>query len=400
MSILYCTIPHFAASLARRDHPELLREPLILVGPDERVFGTSAEAAECGVVSGLPARIAQIRCPQAKLLDADTARCQSEFEALLELLDLTSSCVEPHELLTGSAYLDLGDMVRDQADGVVFCRETGQKIRQELGAQLQPALGWNSVKFTALAAAKRTRPGHVLAIESSSERAFLRPLSVRLLPLDKDALQRLGFLGLRTLGHYATLPSAAVRQQFGQPGLLSLRCARGEDSRPVIPRSQERCLTGSCALEDPLSDRERLLAVVRRLVSPLLAQLRQQALVCGQVQLIAHFADATTQENSQLLCSPTADEARTLLVLENLFQQMQWQSGAVTLQVTLKRFQDLPGEQLSLFPLEADRQRKLQSVKQYLSARFGANRLLQASLTQPFAPLPEWRVSWLTEEGK
>jgi hypothetical protein len=221
-----------------------------------------------------------------------------------------------------------------------------------------------------------------------------------LLPLAKDALQRLGFLGLRTLGQYAMLPSAAVSQQFGRPGVLALRCARGEDSRPVIPRSQERSLVGSRELEDPLSDRARLLVALRHLVSPLLAQLREQALVCGQMQLTAHFADASVQEQSQMLCSPTAEESRALLVLDNLSQQMQWQAGAVTLRVDLNRFQDLSGEQLSLFPQQADREKKLLGIKQYLSDRLGASRLLRASLVQPYAPLPEWRVSWLAEEGK
>ena len=33
MSVIYCTIPHFAAALARRDHPEWEGGPLVLIGP-------------------------------------------------------------------------------------------------------------------------------------------------------------------------------------------------------------------------------------------------------------------------------------------------------------------------------------------------------------------------------
>ena len=68
MSILYCAIPHFAAALARRGNPDLGDCPLVLIGPEGRVFGVSAEAAACHVVAGLTARTAQIRCPQARLL--------------------------------------------------------------------------------------------------------------------------------------------------------------------------------------------------------------------------------------------------------------------------------------------------------------------------------------------
>jgi hypothetical protein len=33
-------------------------------------------------------------------------------------------------------------------------------------------------------------------------------------------------------------------------------------------------------------------------------------------------------------------------------------------------------------------------VQRYLTTRFGSSRLRRAVLTQPGAPLPEWRVGW------
>jgi nucleotidyltransferase/DNA polymerase involved in DNA repair len=96
MSVLYCSIPNFAAALARRDDPSLRRHPLVLIGPDRHVFAVSAEAADCGIVVGSTAKTAEVRCPEARLLEADVARCRSEFETLLELLELASTQVEPH----------------------------------------------------------------------------------------------------------------------------------------------------------------------------------------------------------------------------------------------------------------------------------------------------------------
>jgi len=96
MSILYCTIPHFAAALARRDDASLQDRPLVLIGPQGRVFAVSAEAAERGIVAGLTARMAEIRCPEARLLEADVAGCRQELETLLQLLERSSPRVEPH----------------------------------------------------------------------------------------------------------------------------------------------------------------------------------------------------------------------------------------------------------------------------------------------------------------
>jgi len=396
MSILYCTIPHFAAALARRDDPGLRGCPLALIDPDGRIFAASAEAQECGIVAGLTARAAEVRCPQARLVEADVARLREEFETLLELLELVSPKVEPHGW--GAAYVDLGDLARGRADGMALCKEIGRAVRRELGELFQPALGWDNSKFTAQAAARRTRPGHLLAVAPTRERSFLKPLPVELLPLGEDALRRLGFLGLRTLGQYAALPPGAVWQQFGRAGRLAQRCASGEDDRPVVPRWQEYRLVAGCDFEVPLAERERLIAALKQLASPLLAELRGNLQACGQVRLTVRFADGSGQERRRTFLFPTAEETRVMLALEQLLDGMRWRAATVALEVMLERIQDAMAEQLTLFPAENERERKLREVQQYLAARFGANRLRRAVLAQPGAPLPEWRVGWI-EDG-
>jgi DNA polymerase-4 len=393
MSILYCSIPNFATALVRRDDPRLVQRPLVLIGPEQRVFAASAEAAACGVVAGQAVRAAEVCCPGARLLEADLTRCNSEFEALLQLLERTSPSVEPHGW--GAAYLDWGGLARQQADAVTLCQELGQSVRQELGQLLQPALGWDSTKFTAQAAAQRTRPGHIRAVAAVRERAFLRPLPVTLLPLDKDALLRLGFLGLRTLGQYAALPPGAVWQQFGRAGKLAQRCARGEDDRPVVARWQERRLVARYNLEDPLADQGPLLAMLQRLIAPSLAKLRDNLQACGRLQLTVRFADGSAQQRERTFLHPTADLTRVLAALQQFLVGMHWPAGATGLEVVLERIQDVVAEQLPLFAAHTERERKLREVQQYIAARFGANRLRRAVLAQPAAPLPEWRVGWL-----
>jgi protein ImuB len=395
MSILYCRIPDFATALAQRNKPELGLRPLVLIGPDRRVFAASVKAVACGVVVGQTTQVAEVRCPEARLLEADVAHCRMEFETLLQILERTSPCVEPHGW--GAAYVDLGDLAHNHTDAAALCKEVGQAVRREIGEVLQPALGWNRTKFTAQAANRYTQPGHLRVVASARERAFLQPLSVTLLPLNMDALQRLGFLGLRTLGQYAMLPPGAVWQQFGRAGRLAQHCARGEDRRPVIPRSQERQLAAQRHLDDPLGDQGQLLAVLKHLVAPLLAGLRGHLQACGQIRLTVHF-ERSAQEREQTLIFPTAEDRRVMLILEQLLTRMNWQRGATALEVTLTRIQDATVEQLSLIPGETERERKLREVQRYLAARFGANRLRRAVLSQPSAPLPEWRVGWLSGE--
>ena len=123
MSVLYCTIPYFTAALAHRNHPDLKDAPLVFVGPRGRVLGVSAEAAACGLVAGMTTREAEIRCPEAHLLEAELARCRTESENLLALLEMTSPRVEPHGW--GAAYVELGAL-KGQAEAVTFLKKVGR----------------------------------------------------------------------------------------------------------------------------------------------------------------------------------------------------------------------------------------------------------------------------------
>ena len=106
------------------------------------------------------------------------------------------------------------------------------------------------------------------------------------------------------------------------------------------------------------------------------------------------FVDDSAQERERTLLFPTADEERTLLVLGQLLDALQWRMGATSLQVALERIQDSVAEQLTLFPAQTEKERKLRQVQSYLTARFGAHRLQRAILAHPAAPLPEWRANW------
>jgi nucleotidyltransferase/DNA polymerase involved in DNA repair len=397
LSVLYCTIPHFAAALARRDGPELEGRPLVLVGPEGRVFGASAEAAAGGVAAGMTVRAAEIHCPEARLLEADVARCRAELDGLFQVLERASPKVEPHGW--GAAYADLGDLAHDQAEAAGLLRTIGQAVRRELGEPLQPALGWDSSKFTAQTAARRTQPGRLLAVTGVRERTFLNPLPMALLPLDEDALRRLSFLGLRTLGQYAALPSGAVWQQFGRAGKLAHRCARGEDDRPVIPRGQRPQRTAEIELEAPLAEQEGLAAALRHLASPLLAELRGNLQACGQVRLAVRFDDGSAQEGTRTFLFPTAGESLVVRAVEQLLAAIHWPAPVIALAVTLGQIQDAVIEQMAFFPLHDGRDDKLREVERYLAARFGANRLRRAVLAQPGAPLPEWRIGWQEGDG-
>lgn len=402
MSVLYCTIPHFAIALARRDGLAQSDRPLVLIGPDGRVFDASPEAAARYVAVGMTARMAETRCPEAVLAEADLPACRSAFEALLQTLEQASPAVEPHGW--GAAYADLRGLACRPHEAAVLCVKVGRSVRRALGEALQPALGWDSGKFTAQMAARRTHPGHVRALDADEEHPFLDPLPVSLLPLDCETVRRLGFLGLRTLGQYAALPPAAVAQQFGRAGQEALRLARGEDGRPVISRRNAPILTAQCSFEPPVVDRERALAALDRRVRPLLDGLAGRLQACGLIRLTAQFDRGRAGERTRALLYPTADAGQVTRALAHMLDQVCTphqgvppQGGIEALAVTLADIREVVLEQLRMFPDEDDRMERLAAVQRYLAARFGRSGLRRAALVRPAAPLPEWRVAWRDE---
>jgi hypothetical protein len=217
------------------------------------------------------------------------------------------------------------------------------------------------------------------------------------------------------LGQYGALPVAAVWQQFGRSGVVARLCARGEDGRPVIPRWQAAPLVAEIEFEVPLVERERLVAALRHLVSPLLARLRGNLQACGRVRLTVHFDDGGAQEQERAFLFPVANEERVVEALAGLLDRIPWhpvpsgslstgsglgrRTGASGLTVALEQIQDASAEQLTLFPMEDEATTRLREVQRYLAARFGSQILRRAVLAQPGAPLPEWRVGWLDERA-
>jgi nucleotidyltransferase/DNA polymerase involved in DNA repair len=396
VSILYCAIPHFAVALARRDQHALAERPLIVLDPEDRVLDVSPEGVQRGVTAGLPARIAQIRFPEARLYKGDLDRCRQELDVFFETLEQFSSNVEPHGW--GAAYVEL-DSMNDRKHAVPLCQESGRVVRQTLGPALQPAIGWDNGKFTAHAAAQCTHPGHLLPVDKAREKDFLHPLPVALLPLAKDTIDHLRFLGLRTLGQYAALPPAAVWQRFGQAGKQAHRLAQGKDNRPVVSRWKSPLLQDRMVFEAPVVERSRVLAAAAHLVHPLLEGLRAKLRACGRLRLVLGFDDGSTTERARDFLFPVADHGLIERALHDLVENIQGRVGIAEVAVTLEQIQDAVLEQLSLFPDPDEHTRKLRQIQAYLSMRFGASRLWEAALVHPDAPLAEWRIGSQRDEG-
>jgi len=261
MSVLYCHVEQFLYRVTCQAQPALSGRPVALLGPDDKVAAVSPEAAATGLAPGMRPQEVRTRCPDAGLYPLDL---QVVYSAALGLRQALRGLELPLEVAGwGSAYLDLRPVTRQKDEVALLAAELGRTVRRQLGAALQPALGWDSGKFTARAAALRTQPGRMRLIAVDEEQHFLAPLPLSLLPLPPDTLQQLTWLGIRTLGEFAALPGTAVWQRFGPAGKLAQQWARGQDSRPVCAGPLSNAVTTQLECDPPTEQLPPVLAVLR-----------------------------------------------------------------------------------------------------------------------------------------
>jgi DNA polymerase-4 len=273
--ILCCRIPDIpiaALILQHGDDAALRHRPLVVGGfPSERkpVRAASPEARSYGVCIGMPLRQAEQLCPEALFFAVDAKAEADLARHLLAGLYALAPKVELAE--GGEAYVDVDGL----GDPAAFAGRVGAYLHRRLRSR--PALGLGANKFVAataamLAAARATTVGEpaLMLAPRGSERSFLAPLSLAdHLPIGGDMTARLKRFGLRTMADFAAMPLAAVEAQFGKEGLIALRLARGEDSRPLVPWQPPQRMEESSSLDPPVDNLEPLLFVARGLVDRL-----------------------------------------------------------------------------------------------------------------------------------
>ena len=316
VSVLY---PRFALVAALPERDELLAGPVALApepGGVQVVGQVSAAAEAFGVSAGMRVGEALARCPELRLVPPDPERERAAWGRLLDRLETIGAECESYA--PGLAFFDAEALRRihgGQVEDVVAA------ARRALGGSVR--LGCAPSRFASYAAALQARPrrrargvadrgaGGAVLVPAGAVRAFLAPQPIALLRSRPelaalpDTLER---LGIRTLGELAALPSTAVAERFGHPGLRALDLAQGRDT-PLDPRRPpdpvvERIDLPEAALGPQL---ERALEL---LVARLLARRERRGRTLRALALVARFVEGGTWRVRITLRRPSADPDR------------------------------------------------------------------------------------------
>ena len=237
--VICVLIPRFALLAALGDRRALLSDPVALApeaGREQMVGEVSSAAETFGLVQGMRLGEALARCPGLRLVPPDPEAVRGLWHEVLDRIEAVGGAPESER--AGTAFFEAGGLLGlhgGELGGVLAA------TRRVLGPSTR--LGAGPCRFCSYCAAIASRPRRPpLVVKEPDAARFLsgRPAGLlRSRPELAGLPGTLERLGIRTLGELAALPSRAVAERFGHPGLLALDLARGRDTPLELRRPPE-----------------------------------------------------------------------------------------------------------------------------------------------------------------
>jgi protein ImuB len=382
--------PRFELLAALGDRRTLLSEPAALApeaGREQMVGEVSAPAEAFGVVRGMRLGEALARCPALRLVPPDPEGVRSRWSGVLDRLEAIGAAVESDR--AGTAYLEargLHGIHGGDLAGVL------RAVRRALGSGAR--LGAAPSRFAAWTAALQARPRRrsTPVVEEGAAQAFLAPLSVALLrtrPELQALPEVLERLGIRTLGELGALPSRAVAERFGHPGLLALDLAHGRDT-PLEPRRPPEPVAERLELPEAASG-QQLERALELLVARVLARRERRGRSVRALALSASFVAGGSWCTAVTLRRASADPARICLSLAPKLVELP--APAATLALEVEAFGPPAHDQERLLD-ESDAVRRAhlgEAVRQARQAA-GTEAALRVLEVDPDSRVPERRA--------
>jgi protein ImuB len=396
--------PRFELLAALGDRRALLSEPAALApeaGREQVVGEVSAPAEAFGVVRGMRLGEAMSRCPSLRLVPPDPEGVRSLWNAVLDRLEGIGAELESDH--AGAAFFVAGGL-----EGIHGGDLAGvlAAARRALGAGAR--FGAAPSRFAAHAAALQARPRrrrgvgpapgaprsplNAVVVEPANARDFLAPLPVGLLrtrPELQALPEVLERLGIRTLGELAALPSRAVAERFGHPGLLALDLSRGRDT-PLEPRRPSEPVVERLDLPEAASG-QQLERALELLIARVLARRERRGRSLRALAVSARFVAGGTWRTAVTLRHASADPARIRLALGQKLFELPAPSESLALEV--EAFGPPAQDQGRLLDEAASvrRARLGEAVRQARQAA-GADAALRVLDVDPDSRIPERRA--------
>jgi nucleotidyltransferase/DNA polymerase involved in DNA repair len=273
-----------------RIHPAWTHLPVVVAEEDRPhaiVLYVNAQARRAGIRSGLRYATAQALAGQLHAGTVSQSQMEDTVHALVARLQRHSPHVEPASGMPGVFWVDVQGLDRLYSS----LRTWADAVRTELRSMSMKAtvvVGFSRFGVYALAMAHQ---GILVCEDAAQEQASVQKVPLHRLNFDPKIRDRLRMLRVATVGDFLHLPGEGIRIGFGAETDEMYQLVMGNRWTPLRPAAVEKVYARSIEFEEPESNTERLVFVIKRLLDGLIMALSGQSKAVEDVCLEMRLQD-------------------------------------------------------------------------------------------------------------
>jgi len=341
--VVCALVPAYRIAVAKLVDPALADAAVIVADRLERghALAVCPRAYELGARAGMTIVQAAACAREAALVVDDPARNRALWERALDALDAASPLVEDGG--NGGAYLEMRGIAGAESAWLASVRDAFASDAELAALPLAVACAAN--KFVARAAAL-VRDGSI--VFPGDERAFVAPLPLLFLDLDRTTIERLELFGVANLRTLAALPHGPFVRRFGPQAHLWHARAGGIDDTPLVPRPRRIAIDRSLYGEGTAEREDQLLFALRTLVARVAEDVTYVGKRCGILRLDFECEDGERHALATTLAQPTSQTTTMFDLLRARLEGVVLRSPVTGLRLVAERLEE-GGAELSLF---------------------------------------------------
>jgi len=313
----------FFAAVEALFNPAYRGRSLIIGGDPHRrgvVCTASYEARRHNVRAGMSLEEAKRRCPDGLFIEGTPRKYVYVSTVILEMLKGFSPAVEPFSI--DEAFIELPG-----AGGVNGPFRAAQKIKATIGSRfpLTCSVGIGPNKLIAKMASGLAKPDGITEMDERAFRATFWPRPADALwSVGEKTADRLGALGIYTIGQIARSDPRDLSAAFGVVGEKMHAMAWGEDDTPIIPFTDPepaKSLGQEITLEQDCDNPKQIERVLLALSVEVGRRVRQEGYHGPTVVLKLRTDDFKTITRHRTLSRAVDDEMTIFHTARRLFHE-------------------------------------------------------------------------------
>jgi DNA polymerase-4 len=307
--ILHFDLDAFFCAVEELHDPTLKGKAFAVGGQaDQRgvVASCSYAARIFGVRSAMPMGRALRLCPELIVVSSHHGNYSEVSKQVMALMEITPII---EQISIDEAFMDVTGIQEP-------IRNIARSLQERVNTQLNLPISFGGAANKLVAkiandwgkAQKKgtTPPNTITIIPPGEEAEFLAPLPVQSLwGVGPKTAEKLGEVGITTIGALAQTPPATLQMLFGRFGPELAERAKGIDDRPLSLEHDVKSVSNEVTFSKDLTDETALKQALRRISDQVGGRLRKAELAGTTVQIKLRWSDFTTITRQMTLPSPT-----------------------------------------------------------------------------------------------